>query len=144
MLNGQREYVKAFKDLEAFRIDIYPTAPYMPQENAVAESMSCTAKDCIWTLLIGAGAPASFSAGFFYSVCDVCNWALRLGCMKTPEELLIGLKASFGNLQIFGCKVWTRVRDKSVKRWMLKRGLVLYCDVYCNQNLATCLTITGL
>lgn len=42
------------------------------------------------------------------------------GCTKTPEELLTGVKLSFGRLQIFARKVFPRVPEKMRKAWDAK------------------------
>lgn len=112
VLDDSREYDRRLKDLFMQGIEVSPTSPNTPQESGRAERKNHTIKNGIRTLLIQTSVPASFLAECLCGVCDACSSVVRLGCPKTPEDLLTGVKQNVGHLQIFGGKVWARVHDK--------------------------------
>lgn len=115
MLHDGKEYKKGRKKLEGLGIEVHPTDLYAPQKNERAEQMNHLLKNGIWTVLIDTGAPAGFWMERLFGICDACNRVARPGKTKTPLDLLTGVNPSFGHLQIFGCKVWTRVSSKTGK-----------------------------
>lgn len=99
-------------DLEATGFEKFRTAGYNLQKSGRDERLNRNLKNAMRTSLIHAGFLLSLWVSCFYAVCDAHRNIVNEGCIKTPEELLTGVKPSVAHLRTLSCQVWAQVTDK--------------------------------
>lgn len=91
-MTGGKKYVKGRKKLKADGIEICDTAGHTIEENRIAEWMYRTIKNTVRVMLLHSSAPWNLRADYLYAVFDELSHVVRVGHLKTPEELSNGVK----------------------------------------------------
>nr|GEV89846.1 zinc finger, CCHC-type [Tanacetum cinerariifolium] len=89
----------------------YPTTPYIPQQNRVAERKNMTLKEMVNSMLSYSG----LSEGFWGEACYILNRALNKNSKQTPYEIWTKKVPNLTHLRIWGCRAVVRLTESKMK-----------------------------
>jgi len=112
--NG-REFVS--KKFDAFLakcgVQRQTSAPYLPQQNGVAERANRTIMECARSMILAQGLELEFWGEAMNTAVYIKNQCPTKALnSKTPQEAWSGRKPDVSHLRVFGCKAFTHVPDE--------------------------------
>ncbi|GKD41289.1 retrotransposon protein, putative, ty1-copia subclass, partial [Tanacetum coccineum] len=101
----------------------------MPQQNGLAERMNRTLMDKVHCILIQSGLPKTFWAEATCTATYLINRSPSIATEKnTPMEIWSGHPSNYGMLRIFGCVVYSHVKQGKLKTRAVKCVLLGYLE----------------